>query len=416
MLTWNPNMNHMVSVHVQVETAPSGTIEVKLSTVAVRMFKAVLHEWGPEFTYFTILCAATLCLLAYDITSLVGVAMETGSFSDAFAVEGQLGYNLITTMIQVAAAIYFAVLMALNNGFDTERRYKIYDNLYTAANFFQLAKVRLTTRELHCAWFCPEARSAHTRLLSQAVLRRASVCDAEHDATHATSFSDGGSGSVNTSTRCIQIEDPDSTVAGLDASATPRWALEDDLSGFDKLLADFHDFDAISTAFVVYFLLQGFNFALLLLRVMLTVRFHKKLNFTADTLSECGLELSHFLVLFFYTQIVMGMLSHLLFGLRVEDYSTLSQAVFSTMVLSFCGAYDHHGEILHGEFHVLGTLEQTASGVFLAVLVGLMFMVMNNFVLGIIGDAYGAIKEENQAYPSLFMQIWDLNMLEVRMN
>ena len=51
----------------------------------------------------------------------------------------------------------------------------------------------------------------------------------------------------------------------------------------------------------------------------------------------------------------------------------------------------------------------------MAMLIGMMFMVMNNFVLGIVGDAYGAVKEENQAYPSLFKQLWDLNMLEVRM-
>lgn len=155
MMTWNPNINHMVTVHVHVETAPSGTIEVKLSTVAVRMFKAVLRDWGPEFTYLAILYGATLCLLAYDLTSLVGLALETGSFADAYASDAQLGYNLITTVIQVIAAIYFTFLMALNNGFDAERRYKIYDNLYAATNFFLLAKVRLITHEVQCACFFP---------------------------------------------------------------------------------------------------------------------------------------------------------------------------------------------------------------------------------------------------------------------
>jgi len=145
LLTWNPMMNHMVTVNVHVERAPSGTIEVKLSTVAVRMFKAVLRDWGPDFTYLAILYGATLCLLAYDLTSFIGLALETGSFSKAYASEPQLAYNLTTTMIQVATALYFAFLMALNNGFAAERRYKIYDTLYAAANFFQLAKVRFPT-------------------------------------------------------------------------------------------------------------------------------------------------------------------------------------------------------------------------------------------------------------------------------
>jgi hypothetical protein len=61
-----------------------------------------------------------------------------------------------------------------------------------------------------------------------------------------------------------------------------------------------------------------------------------------------------------------------------------------------------------------GTLEQVTAGAFLAFTVTMMVMVMNNFVLGIIGDAYGAVKEENQNYPSLFTQLWDLNVLEVR--
>lgn len=213
----------------------------------------------------------------------------------------------------------------------------------------------------------------------------------------------------------VQIE-PDSTVAELDAAVTPRWALQDDLSGFNKLLTDFQDFDAISVAFVGYFLLQGFNFAALLLRAMLSVRFHKKLNFTADTLSQCGMEMCHFLVIFFLLQIFLGVLSHIFFGLRIADYSTLLNAITSTMVLSFCGAYDYHGEILHGDFHVLGSLEQAAAALFQFFLVGMMFLVMNNFVLGIIGEAQGAVKEEAKAYPSFFQQIWDLNVLEVRPN
>jgi hypothetical protein len=241
------------------------------------------HPWRRSLTSDTRLDAAC-SLLAYDLTSLIGLALETGSFTRATAIEPMLNFNLITTLLQVAAAVYFSVLMALNHSFNAERRYKVYDNLYAATNFFLLAKTEADE------------------------------------------------------------------VSGLDSASTPRWALQDDLSGFDRFVKDLQDFDVVASAFTVYFLLQGFNFALLLTRIMLTVRFHKKLNFTADTMSVCGIELAHFLVVFFYMQIYFGILAHIIFGTRIADYSTLDGAIMSTMVLAFCGAYDHHGEVLHGDF------------------------------------------------------------------
>jgi hypothetical protein len=60
MLTWNPMTSLMLRVNVKTEKAPSGEFEVKLSTVAVRMFQAVLRDWGTDFTYLAVLYGATL--------------------------------------------------------------------------------------------------------------------------------------------------------------------------------------------------------------------------------------------------------------------------------------------------------------------------------------------------------------------
>lgn len=57
---------------------------------------------------------------------------------------------------------------------------------------------------------------------------------------------------------------------------------------------------------------------------------------------------------------------------------------------------------------------QYVTALYVVSMVLVTFMIMQNFVLAIIGDAYGVVKGSHQGTESLFEDIYELNLLGVR--
>lgn len=78
--------------------------------------------------------------------------------------------------------------------------------------------------------------------------------------------------------------------------------------------------------------------------------FHKRLNFTSETIALCLPELLHFGLVFVWIQFGFGYLAHILFGDQYEDYSTPLDALTSVAIFTIAGDYSHQATLMHDRF------------------------------------------------------------------
>lgn len=184
------------------------------------------------------------------------------------------------------------------------------------------------------------------------------------------------------------------------------WRLPDDVSGLHAFLAD-HDRGQLLTRLTThYWLLQSLVLALLLFRLETKMRFHRALGVTSATLIKAAAPLAHFFVVFVYVQAAAAVLGVIWFGLEHDNFSSLGRAAVSVFSLGVLGDFGEIHEVISGSFFYKSDAEQLPAGLFSSALALMLFTVLQNFLLAILGDSYVAVHAVTRHTVPLYTHLW----------
>jgi len=150
------------------------------------------------------------------------------------------------------------------------------------------------------------------------------------------------------------------------------------------------EMEACGVALSQYMTLSGINIILMIARSLKLMDFQPRLGIVTKTLALAASDICHFLVVFGVVFMGYVMMGTLVFGYKVEQFSTLMRSLttcFETLL----------GEIgWNASLQDLPGLEKVAGFVYFWSYQILVFMILLNFLVAIIVDAYAEIKEEAQ--------------------
>ncbi|KAK3275937.1 hypothetical protein CYMTET_15963 [Cymbomonas tetramitiformis] len=244
-----------------------------------------------------------------------------------------VGWALVTS-VQLQAAVLWLVMSLYSLSLDIPMEYAIYDDLYARANFLMPAKKGDTE-------MLPEASDA------------------------------------------------------VDAASVPHWSLEDDNAGLERYLSMLQQLGTLQS------LQSGFWFAQLFIAMSLVggllgaLGFNRKMNFVVKTLMLCAEPLMIFFMVMFLISIQFAFAGHVLFGSKIEQWRNPGLACYYLLLFVVAGDWEAFSPIVHpaAEGWEVTPFDYLLCAVYVSLTVILMFMVLLNMLMCIIGDAQTVVKE-----------------------
>jgi len=182
-------------------------------------------------------------------------------------------------------------------------------------------------------------------------------------------------------------------------------ALTNNGDGLTSAWRAFSDMDAAVNLLNWYFALNGINILMLIARVLKLMDFQPRLGVVTRSLWLAGPDLIHFAIVAGMVFVGYAMMGHLIFGNVISDFATFGDSVNTCF------------EILLGNIEVntqlraLDGLQGVAGALWFWTYELLVFMVLLNFLLAIIVDAFSEVKEKTEetvgVHTELFMMARD---------
>jgi len=160
------------------------------------------------------------------------------------------------------------------------------------------------------------------------------------------------------------------------------------------------DIQACGDILAFYMTLSGINIILMISRSLKLMDFQPRLGIVTKTLARAASDILHFMVVFGVVFMGYVMMGTLVFGYKIKEFSSLSRSLrtcFETLL----------GEIGWNEqlYDLDDQLEYLAGFAYFWSYQILVFMILLNFLLAIIVDAYGEIKEESHDHVSVHAEV-----------
>lgn len=162
--------------------------------------------------------------------------------------------------------------------------------------------------------------------------------------------------------------------------------LHDQGSDLHALHKDFKGMQDLVDMLAWYYALNGINILLLIARLLKKMDFQPRLGVVTRSLALAGPDLIHFSLVSGMVFVGYAMMAHLIFGNAIEGFSTFGKAVNTCFEILL-------GEIgVNEELKALSGLQSLAGTLFFWSFELLVFMVLLNFLLAIIVDAFSEVK------------------------
>lgn len=164
----------------------------------------------------------------------------------------------------------------------------------------------------------------------------------------------------------------------------------------DRLAAMYGAINDMTNQQILYMTLNGINIMLTLLRILKLMDFQPRLGVVTRSLGLAASDLGHFFILAMIIFLGYSMMAHLIFGYSIKNFSTLGLAINTCFEILL-------GEIsVNAELMRLNSLEKIPAVIFFWSYEILVFMILLNFLLAIIVDAFSDVKsqiEETRGLP-----------------
>ncbi|GIL76287.1 hypothetical protein Vretimale_5865 [Volvox reticuliferus] len=151
-----------------------------------------------------------------------------------------------------------------------------------------------------------------------------------------------------------------------------------------------------------YFALNGINILLLIARVLKLMDFQPRLGVVTRSLWLAGPDLIHFAIVAGMVFVGYAMMAHLIFGNAIEAFATFGDSI-NTCFEILLGNID-----VNDDLRALGGLQSVAGALFFWSYELLVFMVLLNFLLAIIVDAFSEVKEKTHETVGIHTELFTL--------
>jgi hypothetical protein len=190
-----------------------------------------------------------------------------------------------------------------------------------------------------------------------------------------------------------------------DDDSLPRWALEDDDTGLHSLMRTLETVNAMSLFENLYWSMQFGNAALLFMQLLWMWDWQKHISVVLNTLRTASDTLLHFFLNLGWLLLCYAGLGHVLFGQDLLEYRSFFKALDS--LGKFVGFMDYEAikKVTHQQAASMPFAEQLSIGMFVCSIVVVMYFLLLNFLLVIIGDAMVKTKYRTQDEPRLFKEM-----------
>ena len=172
-----------------------------------------------------------------------------------------------------------------------------------------------------------------------------------------------------------------------------RWTLPTDESGIERLGEQMVVILELSDILTSYFFISGVSLLLMTLRSLKMVDFQRHLDLTTRTLSRSGLDLAHFLIIFFISLFLSTMTGHVMLGSSEENLSSFDKGFNFHFEMMLGSSLDVLARLFADKSVVRGDIEYATLVVYSFFIPAYLLFVLLNLILGIVGDAFGEEKE-----------------------
>ncbi|KAG2493793.1 hypothetical protein HYH03_008013 [Edaphochlamys debaryana] len=151
-----------------------------------------------------------------------------------------------------------------------------------------------------------------------------------------------------------------------------------------------------------YFALNGINILLLIARMLKLMDFQPRLGVVTRSLWLAGPDLIHFAIVAGMVFVSYAMMGHLMFGNTVPEFATFGESI-NTCFEILLGNID-----VNSSLRDLGGLQSVAGALFFWSYELLVYMVLLNFLLAIIVDAFSEVKEKTHETVGIHTELFTL--------
>mmetsp|Transcript_27128 Transcript_27128/g.48350 ORF Transcript_27128/g.48350 Transcript_27128/m.48350 type:complete len:1606 (-) Transcript_27128:382-5199(-) len=170
-------------------------------------------------------------------------------------------------------------------------------------------------------------------------------------------------------------------------------------AGFTAVQAAFGELQAIVDSLAWYYAINGINILFLIARVLKLMDFQPRLGVVTRSLALAGPDLAHFVLVCGMVFVGYAMMAHLIFGNNIQAFSSFGSSVDTCFEILL-------GEIgVNAELRSLTGLQGLAGTLFFWSFELLVFMVLLNFLLAIIVDAFSEVKENTTEQTGLHTEV-----------
>eukprot|EP00899_Mesostigma_viride_P029525 jgi/Mesvir1/9758/Mv12215-RA.4 len=205
------------------------------------------------------------------------------------------------------------------------------------------------------------------------------------------------------------IYEYDMYTPGLEARVKLTTALHNDGEEMRKMMLKFREVMDIVHFMDRYVFLHGINVVLMLIRVLKLTEFHPRLGVVTRTISRAANDIAHFLIIAAVVFTTFSYLALLLFGYRIEQYSSLRAALWTSFLMLT-------GEV--GVAEQLNDLEGwklVSAWIFLWLFIIVIHLLLLNFFLSFIIDALSEhMNMIARNSSSVFVELWGIVNDEIR--
>lgn len=177
--------------------------------------------------------------------------------------------------------------------------------------------------------------------------------------------------------------------------------LKDGGAAMNELISVVLSFNDIMNDQVAYITMQGINMFLCLLRFLKYCDFQPRMGVVTRTLTRAFQDLAHFFALVFIVLTLYTFLGQIVFGSKIKQFSTLGQAARTVTSWSLGGDDRGVGDELFelpAELAVAGVLYYVSFAV-------IMMLMLLNFLIAIISEAYMQTQEDGNETASFFTEL-----------
>ena len=157
--------------------------------------------------------------------------------------------------------------------------------------------------------------------------------------------------------------------------------------GMREVQSAFAELQRIVDSLILYYSINGINVLLLIVRCLKLMDFQPRLGIVTRSITLAGADLMHFIIIAGFVFLGYAMMAHLIFGNNIDYFRSFGSSVDTCFDILL-------GDIsANAELRELPGLQGIAGVLFFWSYMILVFMVLLNFLLAIIVDAFSEIKE-----------------------